>query len=221
MRQAFCDGMMREQSRKDFVFLTGDLGFRALEPLRDAMGPRFINAGVAEQNMVSVAAGLARLGLRPWVYSIAPFVFARPFEQIRNDICLHNLSVVLVGNGGGYGYGPLEDSSRLIPNLVRHGLQKKLPEFVRPDISRDFVYVDDVSAAFIQTALHVKETEYGDSFNIGTGRKVTMADIAGLAQNIFEVPDAPQFTMTNRQWDVADWYAQPAKAERHVPETEC
>ena len=69
------------------------------------MGARFINAGVAEQNMVSVSAGLARGGLRPWVYSIAPFVYARPFEQIRNDVCLHRLPVVLVGNGGGYGYG--------------------------------------------------------------------------------------------------------------------
>jgi transketolase len=87
------------------VFLTGDLGFKALEPLRNALGSRFINAGVAEQNMVSVAAGLARSGLRPWVYSIAPFVYARPFEQIRNDVCLHKLPVVLVGNGGGYGYG--------------------------------------------------------------------------------------------------------------------
>ena len=77
----------------------------ALEPLREALGARFINAGVAEQNMVSVAAGLARGGLRPWVYSIAPFIYARPFEQIRNDVCLHRLPVRLVGNGGGYGYG--------------------------------------------------------------------------------------------------------------------
>jgi transketolase len=87
------------------VFLTGDLGYKALEPLRDALGPRFINAGVAEQNMVGVAAGLARGGLRPWVYSIAPFIYARPFEQIRNDVCLHRLPVIVVGNGGGYGYG--------------------------------------------------------------------------------------------------------------------
>ena len=55
--------------------------------------------------MVSVAAGLARSGFRPWVYSIAPFVYARPYEQVRNDVCLHRLPVVLVGNGGGYGYG--------------------------------------------------------------------------------------------------------------------
>jgi transketolase len=89
----------------ELVFLTGDLGFRALEPLRDRLGNRFINVGVAEQNMISLAAGLARSRLRPWAYSIAPFIYARPFEQIRNDVCLHNLPVVLVGNGGGYGYG--------------------------------------------------------------------------------------------------------------------
>ena len=105
MRQAFCDALVNAAANPDFVFLTGDLGYRALEPLRDALGKRFINAGVAEQNMVSVAAGLAGAGLRPWVYSIAPFVYARPFEQIRNDVCQHDLPVVLVGNGGGYGYG--------------------------------------------------------------------------------------------------------------------
>ena len=105
MRNAFCQALVDAASRPDFVFLTGDLGYKALEPLREAMGSRFINAGVAEQNMASVAAGLARSGLRPWVYSIAPFVYARPFEQIRNDVCLHKLPVVLVGNGGGYGYG--------------------------------------------------------------------------------------------------------------------
>ena len=105
MRQAFCDALVNAAANPDFVFLTGDLGYRALEPLRDVLGKRFINAGVAEQNMVSVAAGLAGAGLRPWVYSIAPFVYARPFEQIRNDVCQHDLPVVLVGNGGGYGYG--------------------------------------------------------------------------------------------------------------------
>jgi len=97
--------MVEAAANEDFVFLTGDLGFKALEPVRAVLGKRFINVGVAEQNMVSLAAGLARSGMRPWAYSIAPFIYARPFEQIRNDVCLHNLPVVLVGNGGGYGYG--------------------------------------------------------------------------------------------------------------------
>lgn len=105
MRRAFSDGLAACTSRQEFVFLTGDLGFGALESLRDQLGSRFINAGVAEQNMVGVAAGLAKAGFLPWVYSIAPFLYARAFEQIRNDVCLHQLPVVLVGNGGGYGYG--------------------------------------------------------------------------------------------------------------------
>jgi transketolase len=105
MRKAFCDSLTARADRADFAFLTGDLGFQAFEPLRDALGQRFINAGVAEQNMVLAAAGMAREGWRPWVYSIAPFATARPYEQIRNSICLHHLPVVVVGNGGGYGYG--------------------------------------------------------------------------------------------------------------------
>ena len=105
MRSALCDAMVGLAANPDFVFLTGDLGYNALEPLQAAAGERFINAGVAEQNMVSVAAGLARSGLRPWAYSIAPFIYARPFEQIRNDVCLHDLPVMLIGNGGGFGYG--------------------------------------------------------------------------------------------------------------------
>lgn len=105
MRNAFCRSLVARAVDSDFVFLTGDLGYNALEPLQQAMGPRFINAGIAEQNMISMAAGLARAGMRPWVYSIAPFLYARPFEQIRNNVCLHRLPVRLVGNGGGYAYG--------------------------------------------------------------------------------------------------------------------
>ena len=105
MRKQFCDAMVARAEQIKVVFLTGDLGFMALEPLQKALGTRFINAGIAEQNMVSVAAGLARQEIEVWVYSIAPFCYARPFEQIRNDVTFHNLPVKLVGNGGGYGYG--------------------------------------------------------------------------------------------------------------------
>jgi len=106
MRNAFVKALARRaQSDEKLVFLTGDLGFAMLEPLREALGDRFINAGIAEQNMLSVAAGLCKAGMRPWVYSIAPFVYARAFEQIRNDICLHGLPVRIIGGGGGFGYG--------------------------------------------------------------------------------------------------------------------
>jgi len=105
MRKQLCDALVARSVNSDMVFLTGDLGFMALEPLQSAMGHRFINAGISEQNMVSVAAALSRQDFDVWIYSIAPFVYARPFEQIRNDITFHNLPVKLIGNGGGYGYG--------------------------------------------------------------------------------------------------------------------
>jgi transketolase len=105
MRRILCQTLVDHATEPDFVFLTGDLGFQALEPLQAAAGPRFINAGVAEQNMVSVAAGLAWTGMHPWVYSICPFIYARPYEQIRNDVCMHDAPVKIVGNGGGYAYG--------------------------------------------------------------------------------------------------------------------
>jgi transketolase len=108
------------------MFITGDLGYSALEGIASKYGRRFLNAGVAEQNMVGVAAGLALAGMRPWVYSIAPFATYRCLEQIRNDVCLHRLPVRIAGNGGGYTYGimgathhALEDFAALrpLPNM--------------------------------------------------------------------------------------------------------
>ena len=100
------------------LFLTGDLGYAALENVQAALGPRFINLGVSEQNMISVAAGLARQGLLPLCYSIAPFAVFRPYEQIRLDVALHNLPVKLVGNGGGYGYGIMGASHHALEDLA-------------------------------------------------------------------------------------------------------
>lgn len=103
---------------KRLVFLTGDLGFNALENVSAALGPRFVNAGVSEQNMVSLAAALARQGLIPLCYSIAPFAVFRPYEQTRLDVALHNLPVKIVGNGGGYGYGIMGASHHALEDLA-------------------------------------------------------------------------------------------------------
>ena len=106
------------------VFLTGDLGFNALEKLAAELGPRFLNVGVAEQNMMGVAAGMALTGAKPWAYSIAPFATYRCLEQIRNDICLHDLPVRIVGNGGGYTYGIMGSTHHALEDL---GVLKPLP----------------------------------------------------------------------------------------------
>lgn len=124
MRKQLCDALQVRAVDPRMTFLTGDLGFMALEPLRDAMGIRFINAGVAEQNMVTVAAALSKQQLEVWVYSIAPFCYARPFEQIRNDVCFHQLPVNLIGNGGGYGYGVMGPTHHAIED---YGVLLTLP----------------------------------------------------------------------------------------------
>lgn len=133
MREQLCDALVLRSGIPDTVFLTGDLGFKALEPLKEALGDRFVNAGVAEQNMISVAAALAVQGLQVWVYSIAPFVYARPFEQIRNDVCLHGLPVKLIGNGGGYGYGVMGPTHHAIEDygvlLTLPGMTVLVPAF--------------------------------------------------------------------------------------------
>lgn len=124
MRTQFCEAMVTRASKSDMVFLTGDLGFMALEPLQKVLGRRFVNAGISEQNMLSVAAAMSRTGLDVWVYSIAPFVYARPFEQIRNDIALHKQPVKIVGNGGGYGYGVMGPTHHAIED---YGVMLTLP----------------------------------------------------------------------------------------------
>lgn len=127
MRAEFVKALLENfEGHDNLVLVSGDLGYRTFEAVQEKLGDRFINAGVAEQNMITISAALAHEGFLPVVYSISPFATLRPYEQIRNDICLHNLPVKLVGNGGGYGYGilgpshhSLEDIAvmRVLPNM--------------------------------------------------------------------------------------------------------
>ena len=87
------------------VLLTGDLGYTVLEPFRDRFPKRFFNVGVAEQNMVGLATGMAEAGMIPFVYSIGTFASLRPFEFIRNGPVLHQLPVRIIGLGAGFEYG--------------------------------------------------------------------------------------------------------------------
>ena len=106
MRRAFVETLCELAAADDrIVLLTGDLGFLALEPFRDRYPQRFFNVGVAEQNMMGVATGLAEAGFRPYTYSIATFAAMRAFEFIRNGPVLHRLPVRIVGMGMGFDYG--------------------------------------------------------------------------------------------------------------------
>jgi transketolase len=128
MREAFFRSLARLAAEDERVWLlAGDLGFGAADEFRRRFRARFLNAGVAEQNMTGVAAGLALAGKIVFTYSIANFPTLRCLEQIRNDVCYHNANVKIVAVGGGLAYGALgashhatEDIAilRALPNMV-------------------------------------------------------------------------------------------------------
>src|SRR5438270_3981333 len=128
MRLSFIRSLCEAAGRDARVhLLTADLGYSVVEPFAAAFPKRFTNVGVAEQNLIGVAAGLALCGKCVFVYSIANFPTLRCLEQIRNDVCYHNLNVKIVAVGGGLAYGPqgythhgLEDLGvmLLMPNMT-------------------------------------------------------------------------------------------------------
>jgi len=105
MRSAFIKTLVEiAESDTRILLLTGDLGYMALEPFAEKYPDRFFNVGVAEQNLVGLATGLAEAGYIPFVYSIVPFAVLRPYEFIRNGPILHQFPVRIVGMGAGLDY---------------------------------------------------------------------------------------------------------------------
>lgn len=127
MRNAFAREVVDLADVDDrVVLLSGDIGNKLFDEFKAHFPDRFYNCGVAEQNMIGLAAGLASEGLRPFVYTIAPFLVYRPFEQIRVDVCYHDLPVVVAAVGAGLSYAELGPSHhscediavlRALPNM--------------------------------------------------------------------------------------------------------
>lgn len=126
MRNAFADEVTRlgEQDSR-IVLLSGDIGNKLFDRFRAQFPERFLNCGIAEQNMIGVAAGLALSGLRPVVYTIAPFTTTRCYEQIRVDLCYHGAPVLIVGTGSGLSYAELGPTHHSLEDLA---IMRVLPE---------------------------------------------------------------------------------------------
>lgn len=111
-------------------------------------------------------------------------------------------------------YGGWEEPDRLVPRLVEEALKGTLPPLVSPDISRDFVYIDDCVEAFVDAALNVRPAIAGRSYNIATGQKTTMRELVDEARQAFTIKQEPVWgSMGNRAWDLAEWYGDPKAAE--------
>lgn len=155
MRKSFVSTIIAEcERRDDIVIISGDAGLGVFDRFQADYPERFINLGIAEQNMAGFAAGLAMTGYKVFLYNIIPFLIYRCYEQVRNDICYQNLPIVLVGTGSGVTYAPagishyaVEDIglARTLPNLTvlspcdpaeaaaaaRHSLEAEGPVYVR------------------------------------------------------------------------------------------
>jgi transketolase len=128
MRTAFIKQLVEEAATNDKIYLiVGDLGYSVVEEFAEKYPDRFLNAGIAEQNMIGVAAGLAMEGYNVYVYSIGNFPTLRCMEQIRYDVAYHHLNVKIVSIGAGYAYGSLGASHHATEEL---GMMRTIPDMV-------------------------------------------------------------------------------------------
>ena len=114
-------------------------------------------------------------------------------------------------------YGDWEEPDRLIPRLIESVRQGKLPNFVSPEISRDFVYIADCVEAFMDAALKMSPEIRGKSYNIASGIKTTIGDLVEVCRQAFDIKEEPSWgTMQNRSWDLAEWYGDPTEANKDL-----
>jgi len=202
MRNAFIKTLSDLVSKdKNIYLLTGDLGFSVFEDFMKRYPDQYLNCGVAEQNMVGVAAGLAMNGKKVFVYSIIPFVTMRPFEQIRNDICIQNLDVKIVGVGGGYSYGQLGATHHSLEDVA---IMKSLPNMkvlVPSDPIETELAVENIikekGPAYLrlgkskEKSLHSGffESKIGKSIILREGKDITIIGMGPILYNALQAAD--------------------------------
>jgi transketolase len=194
MRNAFIERLMAlAQDNQDIFLISGDAGFGVLDDYRQMYPRFFINAGVAEANMIGFAAGLSMTGFNVFVYNIIPFLLYRCYEQVRNDICYQRLGVTLIGIGSGLTYAPsgmthysVEDVAvaSTLPNLtvispadavetaaaVEYAAMQDTPVYIRiaksgePTIRNDKA-IDITQPAIIAEGEKIAVLSYGSVFH--------------------------------------------------------
>lgn len=182
-------------------------------PLVESGCDAFVQAGTSSEYGLNCAAPAESGALEPnsdyAVSKAAASYLLGYYGRIKQFPCAH-LRLYSV-------YGPWEERDRLVPTLVRLGLQGQYPPLVNPAISRDFLYVDDCTRAFVHAALVACRRHPGQTYNIATGAKTSMSEIAELARRTFAIPAAPVFgSMPNRKWDLSNWYGDATRAREQL-----
>ena len=202
MRDAFLRSLITLAETDDRIaLLTGDLGFGVVEKFGDKFPDRFWNCGVAEQSMIGIAAGLAKSGMLPFVYSIANFPTFRCLEQIRNDICYHNLPVTIVSIGAGLGYGTLgythhgiEDiaAMRSLPNISIYSPSDPIDvtqvlSRINKNPSPTYLRLGKNGEPEIQGA--TENSVPGSIRELASGSNLTILATGGIAENCLRVAE--------------------------------
>lgn len=202
MRNAFARELtaLAEQDER-IVLLSGDIGNRMFDDFKRRCPGRFYNCGIAEANMMGMAAGLAMSGLRPVVYTITPFVTTRCLEQIRVDVCYHDVPVVIVGVGGGLAYASLgathhscEDIGflRLLPNMtvVAPGDAVETGEALKAALQHDHaVYLRLGKKGEPVVHQHVPNFQLGKAIVVAEGSQVTLLSNGNMLPVVMEVAE--------------------------------
>lgn len=150
---SFINALCEKAGNDERIFLlTGDLGFNVLEKFSNRFPDRFLNVGVAEQNLISVAAGLSTMGYIPFVYSIASFMTMRPYECIRSVIDLQNLNVKIVGIGAGVAYGKAGPTHYALEDI---SLMRSL---------RHMIIINPSNQREVASAIHALNTHDGPAY---------------------------------------------------------
>lgn len=193
MRTAFINELCALAELDERIWLVcGDLGYSVLEAFADRFPSRYLNAGVAEQNMTGVAAGLALAGKTVFTYSIANFPIMRCLEQIRNDVCYHNLNVKIVAVGGGLAYGSHGYTHHAVEDLA---VMSAMPNLIVA-APADPIEARAITELFATTpgpgylrmgkagepVLHTADTklEMGRAIQVASGGDLTIISIGGM-----------------------------------------
>lgn len=199
MRDTFVKTLLEIAKKdKNVYIVTGDLGFGVLKPFWDELPNQIINAGIAEQNMTSVAAGLAMQGKTVYTYSIGNFPTLRCIEQIRNDCAYHNANVKIVCVGGGFVYGSLGMSHHATEDLA---IMRALPD-VTVMAPGDLVEAASATKAIYEKQgtcylrlgrggekrIHqeIKDFQIGKAINIQKGKKVAIFSTGAIFDEVFD-----------------------------------
>ena len=193
--------------RTNFVFAT-----RLLERLKSRRISAYIHAGSSSEYGDNAAGPLERDFTAPNSdYAVSKVAAANLIHYYGKKLGLPCANLRLYSI-----YGPMEDSSRLIPMVIRQGLERGYPDFVDARTARDFVFVDDACEAFLDTALNLDPSLYGESLNIGSGRKTRVSEVAHAARELFDINGEPTFSMQSREWDLNEWFADVSRAKETI-----